>query len=112
MKAHGYDITNLVNHQSRMVTESHLQQADLILCMEIGHVEALQVEFPEHAHKVHLITSMVGGGRSDGVDDPYGGPMDAYEAMYRDLVMIVDKGLKRIIALAEENAAARITSPQ
>jgi hypothetical protein len=50
-------------------------------------------------------------GRPNGVDDPYGGPISAYELMYQDLVKIVDGGLERIITLAEENAAARITSP-
>jgi protein-tyrosine-phosphatase len=114
MKAHSYNITSLVNHQARMVKENLLEEADLVLCMEIGHVEALQMEFPRQAHKVYLITNMdrIADGRPDGVDDPYGGPMEAYETMYQDLVTIVDKGLERIITLAEENAAARITSPE
>lgn len=102
MRAHGFDITN---HQSQMIEEAHLRQADLILCMEVGHVEALQIEFPDQAHKVHLITDMIG--RPYGVSDPYGGPMQAYETMYHDLVEIIDGGLPQIIALAEKNAALR-----
>lgn len=102
MRANGYDITN---HQAQMITESHLRQADLILCMEVGHVEALQIEFPDQAHKVHLLTDMIG--RPYGVSDPYGGPMYAYEAMYNDLVEIIDGGIERIIELAEQNAAKR-----
>jgi protein-tyrosine-phosphatase len=78
--------------------------------MEIGHVEALQMEFPTQAHKVHLITGMIG--KPYDVADPYGGSLHAYEAMYEELVRIVDGGLERMITLAEENAAARITSPQ
>jgi protein-tyrosine-phosphatase len=110
MKAHGFDITGLTSHQARMVEESHVQETDLILCMEIGHVEALQMEFPLQAHKVHLITGMIG--KPYDVADPYGGSLHAYEAMYEELVRIIDGGLERIITLAEENAAARLTIPQ
>lgn len=99
MKAYGFDITS---HQARMIEESLLREADLILCMEIGHVEALRAEFPEQAHKIHLITEMIG--RPYGVNDPYGGPMRGYEMMYETLVDVVDGGLERMIALAEENA--------
>jgi protein-tyrosine-phosphatase len=103
MKAHGFD---LGNHQARMIENGHLRDADLILCMEIGHVEALRAEFPEQAHKIHLITEMIG--RPYGVVDPYGGPMQAYEMMYETLVDVVDGGLERMVALAEANAAAKI----
>jgi protein-tyrosine-phosphatase len=98
MSNNGFDITG---HRARMIEEKHLQEADLILCMEEGHVEALQMEFPAQAPKVHLITELVG--RPYGVSDPYGGPMQAYENMYAELVEIVDGGLKRLITLAEKN---------
>jgi protein-tyrosine-phosphatase len=89
-----------------MIEARHLREADLILCMEAGHVEALQVEFPDQAHKVHLITDLIG--RPYGINDPYGGPMRGYELMYETLVDVIDTALGRIIALAEANAAGRM----
>jgi protein-tyrosine-phosphatase len=59
MAQQGLDISD---HQSRMVEESHLEQADLVLCMESGHAEALRTE-------------------------------------------LIDKGMDRIVLLAEENCA-------
>lgn len=105
MREHGFDIGA---HQSRMVDESHLRQADLVLCMEVGHDEALRAEFPGEAHKIYLIAEMIG--QSYNVNDPYGGPYDGYERMYETMVGIVDQGLDRIIDLARKNAAARRVS--
>jgi protein-tyrosine-phosphatase len=102
MKRVGLDITA---HRSRMVDESHLEQADLVLTMEDGHAEALRAEFPRHAHKVFMITEMVG--QTYSIPDPYGGPMADYERMYADLSEVIDKGLNRIIYQAQTNANGR-----
>lgn len=96
---------DLSNHRSRMVEKSHLDDADLVLCMELGHAEALQVEFPENGKKVHLISEMVG--RNHSIADPFGRPIEMYRAMLSELTEIVDSGLDRIVALAEENLRKR-----
>ena len=43
MSQRGLDIRD---HRSRTVTAEMLESSDLILTMETGHKEALQVEFP------------------------------------------------------------------
>ncbi len=101
MARNGFDISN---HRSRMVTEAQLAEADLVLCMEIGHAEALRAEFPDQAEKVFLLTEMVG--RAYDVQDPYGGPYDEYERMYDTLEQLIDDGWERITELAETNAVA------
>lgn len=102
MTRHGHDITS---HRSRMVTEEHLRQADLVLTMEIGHAEALRAEFPAEEYKVFIITEMIGHTYS--IADPYGGPIEEYERMVASLTEVIDGGLNRIIALAQQNAEGR-----
>ena len=87
------------------VDEPHLAGADLVLTMEVGHAEALRAEFPQQAHKVHMLAEMVG--HSYNIPDPYGGPYEEYERMYEGLTSVIDQGLDRIIELARENANGR-----
>lgn len=56
--------------RSREVTEEMLAEADLVLTMEAGHQEALQVEFPEQADKVYMLSELAGERKN--VMDPVG----------------------------------------
>ena len=98
MGRHGFNITD---HRATMVEEGHLRDADLALTMEDGHAEALRAEFPAQAHKVYMLTEMIG--RSYNIADPYGGPLGEYERMVDSLEEVIDAGLERIIALAKGN---------
>lgn len=102
MRANGFDITG---HRARMVDEAMLAEADLVLCMETGHAEALRVEFPVEAGKIYMLTQMID--RNYNVADPYGGDYAEYERMYELVQDIIDGGLDRIIALASQTEAAR-----
>jgi protein-tyrosine-phosphatase len=90
----------LDQHRSRPVTAALLDDADLILCMESGHAEALRAEFPQQAHKVYLLSEM--SGRNYSISDPYGGSLDEYRQMVRDVSAALDAGLPRIIELVEK----------
>lgn len=100
MQSLGYDISD---HVATMVEEQHVNEADLVLTMEVGHAEALRAEFPANAHKVFMLTEMIG--RSYNIVDPYGGPYDEYERMVESLTEVIDKGMDRIVMLARENVA-------
>jgi protein-tyrosine phosphatase len=102
MRANGFDITG---HRARMVDEAMLAEADLVLCMETGHAEALRVEFPAQAGKIYMLTQMID--RNYSVADPYGGEYAEYERMFELVRDIIDGGLDRIIALARQTEAAR-----
>ena len=52
---------DLVPQLFRRVTGEMMASYDLILAMVNNHKEALHVEFPEYAHKVFLLSEMVGG---------------------------------------------------
>jgi protein-tyrosine phosphatase len=102
MQRNGFDITG---HRARMVDHALIAGADLVLCMEIGHAEALRAEFPDQAHKVFLLSEMID--QTFSVSDPYGGPYAEYELMYEGLEDLIDSGLDRIVELASTNVAAR-----
>lgn len=101
MQQHGFDITG---HRARMVDAAMVAEADLVLCMEVGHAEALRVEFPDEAHKVFLLSEMID--QQFNVSDPYGGPYVEYTLMYAGLEELIDNGLDRIIELATANVVA------
>jgi len=95
---YGLDIQD---HEARMVEEQHLSEADLVLCMELGHVEALRTEFSNQAYEVYAISEMSSSRYS--VQDPFGGPLSEYQRMAAELVELIDNGMDRIVQLAEEN---------
>ncbi len=97
---------DLTHHRAMMVNEGLLRGADLVLTMEDGHAEALRVEFPDDAHKVHLLSEM--GGPRFNVPDPYGGPLEGYERMYDELVELIDGGMDRIVELSSRNEKSRV----
>ena len=104
MAERGIDISR---HRSREVNERLLQEADLVLCMEWRHVEALQVEFPGHAAKIYTLGQM--SGEKGSVADPYGSTLENYRKMVAEVAALLDAGYDQIVTLAEENATKRQT---
>jgi protein-tyrosine-phosphatase len=102
MAERGIDISE---HQAREVTAALLEDADLILCMESGHAEALRVEFPDAAERIFLLSEMSGG--NQGISDPYGGPVTGYVKMIDEVGYLIDAGLQRIIGTAGRFAYKR-----
>jgi protein-tyrosine-phosphatase len=93
----------LQGHQARTINQEMLAQADLVLCMESGHVEAIKAEFPRYKEKVFLLSEMIGQRYS--LTDPYGGPIEEYKRMAKEITNMIDEGLERIIALAQADQA-------
>jgi protein-tyrosine-phosphatase len=90
----------LEQHRSQPVTGALLDEVDLVLCMESGHAEALRAEFPQQAPKIYLLSEM--SGRYYSISDPYGGTLEEYRQMVRDVSAVLDAGLPRIIKLVEK----------
>lgn len=97
MAEQGLDISS---HRAHMITEADLKAADLVLCMETGHQEALRAEFPSYAAKIHLFSTLTG--RRYSISDPYGGVEDDYRRMVAEVTRILDAGLEKLIQLAEQ----------
>lgn len=92
---------DLGDHLSRSVSEPLISSFDLILTMEKGHKEALQVEFPEHAKRIFLLSEMVG--KDFEINDPIGGPLFEYRQTARELERILEQGFETILRLGGAN---------
>ncbi len=90
---------DLKPHVSQMITNDSLKAADVIICMETGHAEALRAEFPRYSDKVFLLSEMVG--KRFSISDPYGGSLEGYQSMVKEVTHLVDEGFDRIIELAQ-----------
>lgn len=102
MAEQGLDISR---HRAKVVDKTRIANADLVLCMASGHVEALQIEFPEFEERIYLLSEMAG--KLYSIADPYGGSLKEYQEMVREVSQLIEKGLGQIIRLAEENAQKR-----
>ncbi len=94
MAERGIDISD---HRSRDLSSADVEEADLILTMERGQAEAIRVEFPQHAHKVHLLSQMAG--RHYDVRDPYGDPLPEYRQCANEIERLIGEGYPRIMQL-------------
>ncbi|MEM8962377.1 MAG: low molecular weight protein-tyrosine-phosphatase [Acidobacteriota bacterium] len=92
MRERGIDISG---HRSRLVEREHIEDADLVVCMENGHKEALRVENPDQAKKIRLFASLVGSYHD--IEDPYGGPRGGYETMVAEVETLVDEAVPRLV---------------
>jgi len=98
MDERGLDITD---HRAQMVDEAMIAGADLALCMTASHAEALRVEFPKYAGKIHLLTALVG--KQYDISDPYGGPIDEYERMVSEVDSLLTNGLDWVVTNVQKN---------
>jgi len=89
---------DLSAHRSRRVVREMIEAADLLLCMTRSQREALQVEFPDLAGRIQLLTALAGPAYD--VADPYGGPRQGYVEMAAEIKQILEQGGPRILALA------------
>lgn len=90
----------LRDHRSRQVNQQMLSQFHLILVMERGHKEALQVEFPEIAKNVYLLSEMIAANFE--IQDPIGMSMAEFLQTRNDILQILTAGSEKIHALAGE----------
>jgi protein-tyrosine-phosphatase len=89
---------DLSSHRSRRVDRQMVETADLLLCMTRSQREALQVEFPDRAGRIQMLSAMAGP--EFDVADPYGGPRQEYADMIAEVKHLVETGGPRILALA------------
>lgn len=97
MRFRGLDTSS---HRSRVVNKEIITSADLILTMEAGHKEALQIEFPDQKGKIWMLSEIVG--QPYDIPDPYMQGRAKYEATAQELEQLLDQGIERICALADE----------
>jgi len=95
MRERGLD---LEGHRSKPTTGELLRQFDLILVMENGQREALQIEFPEAAGRVELLSTAAGP--SYDIREPLLEGLQDSRRLADELEHLIESGFDRILALA------------
>ena len=88
---------DLQEHRSRAITGEILQEADLVLVMESGQKESLQIEFPFCREKI-LLLSEAAEGIPYNIPDPIENPLNVEVAS--EICRLVRSGFDKIYALA------------
>jgi protein-tyrosine phosphatase len=91
---------SLTHHKSQSVRAKLIREFDLVLVMEDRHQEELRKNFPEVAHRVHLMTAMVDEARD--VNDPVWGTIETYRVTADELEDLINRGFKRIQEMVSE----------
>ena len=94
---------DLSRHRSRMITRRALDEADYVVGLTRGHVEAILMQHPEAAEKVFLLREFVDRPGPMDVADPIGGPIEAYAAC-RDQI---HEGIAAMLNAIEQTEAAQ-----
>jgi protein-tyrosine phosphatase len=88
-------------HRSQVVTEHLVQRSDLVLVMERGQKEALQVEFRSHRQRIALLTEIVEGTTQD-ISDPMIDPHNSDAGQI--ICSFIHAGFEKICARTLENS--------
>lgn len=90
LQREGIDISG---HRSQPVSVSLIARADYIYAMTQGHLDMLQLLYPEASHKMRLLRGEDAGDGQADVRDPIGGTLGTYEACKEE----IQDALERII---------------
>ena len=88
---------DLQEHRSRAITGEILQEADLVLVMESGQKESLQIEFPFCREKI-LLLSEAAEGIPYNIPDPVTNPSNI--EVVPEICELIRTGFDKIYALA------------
>jgi protein-tyrosine-phosphatase/predicted ATP-grasp superfamily ATP-dependent carboligase len=80
---------DLEPHRSRMLTRQQLERADLVLIFEPEQEWAVHAYFPGARKKLHYLGAF-GEARSPAIRDPWGGNVEEFLAVYREIGKAID----------------------
>ncbi len=89
---------DLRGHRSRLVNAELVAQFNLVLTMEHGQKEAMGTAFPQHKHKIFLLSEMAD--LNHDIIDPIGQPFIEYQQTAAEIEDIIRIGFDRIRSLA------------
>jgi protein-tyrosine-phosphatase len=101
-RPYGIDLTA---HRTRRVDESVVEQADVLLAMELDHVVELSRRFPRCRHKLYLFGCLTGENAADVAD-----PMDSSDEVFDACFERIDQGIQRIVEIRQPGRPGRARS--
>ena len=90
---------NIKAHRSRQIDANIVSKYNLILVMEAGQKEALQIEFPKESGKVFLL-SEVGDDNCYDIPDPFDPDGPTHQEITAELFSLIKRGFAKICSLA------------
>lgn len=87
------------SHKSQSISKVFLEPFDLILTMESGHKEAIQIEFSSLADKVFMLSEM--SGEITNIEDPIGRSYHQYLETADQINDWIKSGFPRILQILE-----------
>jgi protein-tyrosine phosphatase len=90
---------DIKSHRSRQVNANILAQSNLVLVMEAGQKEALQIEFPQEREKIYLLSEAAEGVAYD-IPDPFGPEGVTHQEIANELNGLIKRGFNNICVLA------------
>jgi protein-tyrosine phosphatase len=91
---------DLSTHRTQEVNAALLDSADLIVCMQAGHKEAIVAEFPTIRDRVILLGSLANIPGED-ITDPAQERFAQPDEVVRIIIKSIDKAFPRLVDLAE-----------
>lgn len=94
---------SLQEHRPTALHEELVSSSDAVLVMEPAHLERVRRSYPAHRHRIHLLSlfepvaSRPGGYARYAIADPYGQPVEVFEACYERITRAV-RGLVSAIS--------------
>ncbi len=92
---------NIEEHRSKLIDEDLLLAARLVIVMEQGQKEGLEVEHPQIRGKVQLL-SQIAGDPPYNIPDPSGQDLDVYLQTGEELVRLVNSAFNFICHFDQE----------
>lgn len=101
-------------HRARTINRDLVQDFDLLVTLTEGHKEAVQVEYPHISERVFALNEL--SGAEDGIEDPYGGPLEEYQQTAEKIDHLLEDGMERILRLVnryhpKDGKEAELPSP-
>jgi protein-tyrosine-phosphatase len=100
MKIMGERGIDVSNHQSRIITEEIIDEANLILTMERSHKEAIYAEFPGKQLNLYLISELMG--KKFNIEDPINKPYEVFTETADTLTYLISTNLDKIKNLSSD----------
>jgi protein-tyrosine phosphatase len=85
---------DLSAHRAHRLDRADIEEADILLAMEIDHVVEIHRRFPQYRHKVYLFGCLTDENPQD-VADPVFASKDVFEACFER----IDSGVQRIVEM-------------
>jgi aminomethyltransferase len=97
--------------RSHAIDDGTIAWADVVLCMETYHCDAILLDHPALGNKICTLAEWAGEPARD-VADPFGGEPEAYRKTRDEIAALIRKGLARIDARIEESMTETVkTTP-